>query len=119
MFGALCSSGCAVGDTPAITAAFERLRPHLGNDDSHALISALPTPLPAGTPVSNSLRSFSAEVDAWFFFVDDVPFANWAHDCRYGSLLGCAPCGLTSRIRNRGAMPPAFLGGEGVVGVSY
>ena len=34
--------------------------------------------------VSNdSDRFYQFDFDTWFFFIDDAPPANWAHDCRY------------------------------------
>ena len=44
---------------------------------SQTLISPLDT-------IKNLINEIvSPNDETWFFFIDDIPFANWAHDCRY------------------------------------
>lgn len=28
-------------------------------------------------------KGYAPKYDSWFFFIDDLPFGNWGHPCRY------------------------------------
>ncbi|MCK4520766.1 hypothetical protein KAT95_02760 [Candidatus Parcubacteria bacterium] len=43
-----------------------------------------PKPVKAGTTIESWHSSIELpQKEGWFFFVDDAPWANWAHPCRY------------------------------------
>jgi hypothetical protein len=68
-------------------------------------VYATRTPLEAGTVVRGWDSEYIVPTRSWFFFIDDLPGANWHHPCRY-VLVDCATGDITV-IKEKN--PPHFF----------
>ena len=53
----------------------------------------------------------SPDYTSWFFFIDDIPYGNWSHPCRY---VYVNVVGGKYVIRQKDCMPPKALYNESV-----
>ena len=76
-------------DTPVGTlmsreSAYNRIKKDIKHSLKDVDIWASKKPIPANTTIVYGPNSFlSPDTEAWCFFVDEQPTADWDHDCQY------------------------------------
>lgn len=77
----------AFGQTPKVSQqqAYDIVKRNLTEQTKEEeWVYAMNEILPAKTTLAVGRKSIiGPEFASWFFFIDDIPFANWAHSCRY------------------------------------
>ena len=71
-------------------------------------------PIKANTIIHTVLSDYydqSPDYTSWFFFIDDIPYGNWSHPCRY---VYVNVVGGKYVIRQKDSMPPKALFNESV-----